>query len=117
IARIYNVAVSDLMVWNELKGNDLSVGQSLIIEGVVTEATASVPADSPKVAAAEKSPKKKPETTPVKQTVDPKPNTSGQPTTTLTSGGWITHKVSQGQTLFSIARQYDAKVEDLIAWN
>src|SRR5690606_32179375 len=32
-------------------------------------------------------------------------------------GGWITHKVAQGQTLFSIAQQYGAKVEDLKAWN
>src|SRR5690606_39036466 len=37
--------------------------------------------------------------------------------TSMTTGGWITHQVTQGQTLFSIARQYDAKVEDLIEWN
>src|SRR5690606_463845 len=40
-----------------------------------------------------------------------------QPTTTMTTGGWITHQVTQGQTLFSRAKQYNAKVEDLIAWN
>lgn len=116
IARIYDVSVSDLMAWNELKGNDLSVGQSLIIEGAA-EATATAPAATPKVAEVEKSPKSKTKTTPVKQPAEQKGNSSTQPTTTLTSGGWITHQVSQGQTLFSIARQYEAKVEDLIAWN
>src|SRR5690606_2744477 len=36
ISQAYKVAVSDLMSWNQLQGNDLSVGQSLIIEGVAT---------------------------------------------------------------------------------
>src|SRR5690606_10015473 len=62
-------------------------------------------------------PEVKAETTPVKKDVDPKPAASGQSSTIMTSGGWITHQVAQGQTLFSIAKQYEAKVEDLIEWN
>ena len=115
IARTYQVSVNDLMSWNELKGNDLSVGQALIIQGVADKPSESV-AEAPKAAEAPK-PEVKAETTPVKKDVDPKPAASGQSSTIMTSGGWITHQVAQGQTLFSIAKQYEAKVEDLIEWN
>src|SRR5690554_3003955 len=33
VAQSYQVSVKDLMDWNDLQGNDLSVGQALIIEG------------------------------------------------------------------------------------
>src|SRR5690554_3329511 len=114
IAQTYKVAVGDLMAWNELQGNDLSVGQPLIIEGIATgEPEAS--AEAPPMAEVEKATEVKPTTTPEKKPVEQKP--SPATTTVLTSGGWITHQVEQGQTLFSIAKQYDAKVEDLINWN
>lgn len=116
IARTYNVSVNDLMSWNELQGNDLSVGQALIIQGAAEIKPENTTA-SPAVAEAPKAPEPKPETAPVKKPVEQKPTSSNKPTTSMTSGGWITHTVSQGQTLFSIAKQYDAKVEDLIEWN
>lgn len=34
VAKKYDVSVSDVKAWNDLKGDDLSVGQALIIEGV-----------------------------------------------------------------------------------
>ena len=43
ISRQYGVTVNDLMVWNQLKGNDISVGQSLIIRGVSEPQTANLP--------------------------------------------------------------------------
>lgn len=53
-----------------------------------------------------------------------KPNPAGSPSPTegptsdiSTIGGWKSHTVVQGETLFSISRQYEAKVEDLITWN
>src|SRR5690606_14038513 len=115
IARTYQVSVNDLMAWNELKGNDLSVGQALIIQGVEDKPAPTV-AEAPKAVEAAK-PEVKPETVPTKKPVEPQPGSSGQPSTIMTSGGWITHQVAQGQTLFSIAKQYEAKVEDLIEWN
>lgn len=113
IAKSYNVSVSDLMAWNELKGNDLSVGQALIIEG----AAAFEPDSTVEETVVEKTPIEQPEKTTPTKPVGQKSPPAKQPSTTLTSGGWITHKVNQGETLFSIARQYDAKVEDLISWN
>ena len=116
IAKTYQVAVQDLKTWNELQGNDLSVGQALIIEGKADMKADSVSA-APPVAEMEKAPENKPIADPVTKPTEQKPTTSPANSTVLTSGGWITHKVEQGQTLFSIARQYDAKVEDLIEWN
>lgn len=117
IAKAYNVSINDLMSWNDLKGSDLSVGQALIIQGAA-EAKAGVPvADTPKVAEAPQPTVKKAEPSPAKQPAEQKSVPAPQPTTTMTTGGWITHQVTQGQTLFSIAKQYNAKVEDLIAWN
>src|SRR5690606_33026274 len=66
-------------------------------------------------------PEKKPAPADSKQVAEQKanaPSSASTPvSTTMTTGGWITHQVTQGQTLFSIARQYDAKVEDIIEWN
>ncbi|MEX2594427.1 MAG: LysM peptidoglycan-binding domain-containing protein [Anditalea sp.] len=123
IAQSYEVSVKDLMAWNDLQGNDLSSGQALIIEGVaITQAdnTLSEPADSvlaePKI---EETPenKAKANTSEKPPAKAPTPPATAPTDTVYTSGGWITHRVEQGQTLFSIAKQYDAKVEDLITWN
>lgn len=116
IARTYQVSVNDLMSWNALKGNDLSVGQALIIQGVADKPTEPV-AEAPKAVEPSKAPSTKPEAAPSKKPAEQKPMATTQPSTTMTSGGWITHQVAQGQTLFSIAKQYEAKVEDLIEWN
>ena len=121
IARTYNVTVNDLMTWNELRGNDLSVGQALIIHGAAESTPQSPVAEVTKVEEASPTPEKKPEPATTRQTTEQRPSTPSSPSasasTSMTTGGWITHQVTQGQTLFSIARQYDAKVEDLIEWN
>src|SRR5690606_37770062 len=116
IARTYIVSDNDVMSWNALKGNDLSVGQALIIQGVADKPTEPV-AEAPKAVEPSKAPSTKPEAAPSKKPAEQKPTATTQPSTTMTSGGWITHQVAQGQTLFSIAKQYEAKVEDLIEWN
>lgn len=115
IAKTYQIAVQDLKDWNQLKGNDLSVGQALIIEGKAEPKPDST-AHSAKVEEVGPIPATTPKTETVKKEVE-KPKSSTASKTVLTSGGWITHKVEKGQTLFSIARQYNAKVEDLIEWN
>lgn len=112
IAKTYQIAVQDLMTWNDLKGNDLSVGQALIIEGKADpkpDGTASAPTTAEAAPVTKSAPNKK--------VTETRPSSTPKSTTVLTSGGWITHKVEQGQTLFSIARQYDAKVENLVEWN
>ena len=126
IAKIHQVNVQDLMAWNELKGNDLSVGQSLVIKGgtssPVAEAKPATPAAAPtKPATAPAETRRAEETRPAAKPapVTPAPSTtrSTEPASTARTGEWITHQVEQGQTLFAIAKQYDAKVDDLINWN
>ncbi|MFD2037269.1 LysM peptidoglycan-binding domain-containing protein [Belliella marina] len=131
ISKKYNVSVGDIMAWNNLKGNDLSLGQSLVLEGVakpevpkaVAETNAELPkaaeAGKAKVSAKKEEAKKKTEDVrselpKAKEVEDVKNATS---TETVYPGEWITHTVAQGETLFAVAKRYDAKVEDLITWN
>jgi len=119
IAQMYQVAIKDIMDWNDLKGNDLSVGQALILEGEAVSDADKAPENTPVAVSASNSPESKAKIEPGKKPEKQKP-TPTVPTSTqvlTTGGGWITHKVAQGQTLFSIAQQYGAKVEDLKAWN
>jgi LysM repeat protein len=132
VSKKYNVSVSDIMSWNKLQGNDLSVGQSLIIEGVsekpVTSTTPPSPTPAPVAStnnkAAEKQPAKPVESPVVKEKAKevvetPKATISDNKSTSAASlpGDWITHTVDQGETLFAISKKYNAKVEDIISWN
>ena len=136
ISKNYGVTLDQVKLSNGLKGNDLSVGQSLIIErgGLATTASQTV---SPVQA----QPKPVVQNTPAKQvtaastvkveTPVPKQKEvavvrSEQPKSTPTQastsapmvpGEFRTHQVKVGETLFSISSQYGAKVEDLITWN
>ncbi|SMD44098.1 LysM repeat-containing protein [Aquiflexum balticum DSM 16537] len=132
ISKKYNVSVGDILAWNKLQGSDLSVGQSLVIQGVEEEVTpptsdqgivaakavsATVPVESKteeiKTAVTEKatnSPAKSSETAPVINT-----NANGMGSNL--PGDWITHVVEQGETLFSITKKYEANMEDIKAWN
>lgn len=151
IAQSYNVALQDLKAWNNLQGNDLSIGQSLIIKGLAVkdepvgeekidetvavadrkvavtkeqvnraeanqqkekpDPRASMPANG-KIEAASPSPKAKEMATSTPDRVKP-----SEKSDVSTTGNWLSHKVGQGETLFSIAQRYDAKVEELINWN
>src|SRR5690606_23243739 len=72
IARTYQVSVNDLMSWNQLKGNDLSVGQALIIQGAAEKPTETI-TEVPKAVEAPASSEIKPETAPAKKPADQKP--------------------------------------------
>ncbi len=138
ISKKYNTSVSEVMQWNDLKGNDLSVGQALIIKKPVAvaeepkaEPTPAKETPSPQVAvatttvpakkevveqpkeAAKKEEKMKPE--PVKS--EPLPVKTAENSVPVAPGEWVSHEVKAGETLFSIANQYQARVEDLITWN
>lgn len=138
ISKKYGVTVESVMKDNGLKGNDLSVGQSLIIEPAVPVAVAKEPASTVAVATStevvtaknegkEKPAKKVEETPKVKEKTEPAPKPAPVKTTTpeavvetskpLVPGEWRSHTVQSGETLFSIASQYSARVEDLITWN
>ncbi|MEN2282526.1 LysM peptidoglycan-binding domain-containing protein [Algoriphagus sp. SE2] len=139
ISKSYGVSVSEVMEWNELKGNDLSVGQALIIKKpvaavetpvkAVTEEnstpkvatkTSTIPVkkeevESPKVIEKkEEKAKPAPEKIEVEETVPAKTVANG---VAIAPGEWVSHEVKSGETLFSIANLYQARVEDLITWN
>ena len=138
ISKKYGVTVDSLKQWNKLLGNDLSVGQALVVKEtapspaiaanptLAVTTTASVPTSSPKeTPKPEPTPKKE---EPRKETPSPKseptktsPSTvtvSNTPTSTpIVPGEWISHTVKSGETLFSLSNQYNSSVEDLIRWN
>lgn len=130
ISKKYNVTVSDVLKWNNLQGSDLSVGQSLIIEGVA-EKVETPQVASPSTPVATSTP---PATTEKAVVSNPRSENIAKPTETpaedLSSssmnsstvganlpGDWISHTVGQGETLFAIAKKYDASMEDIITWN
>ncbi|MCC5939052.1 MAG: LysM peptidoglycan-binding domain-containing protein [Lunatimonas sp.] len=144
ISRKHQVGVQQIQEWNNLQGTDLSVGQSLIIKNValpepkpVQQIQETVAVVDQKVAVAESTgrersraePKPKPEAAEkASSTVERATGGSERSATAATStpapslatssiGGWKSHTVAQGETLFSIAQTYQAKVEDLITWN
>lgn len=139
ISKKYGASVSEVMAWNDLKGNDLSVGQSLIIKKPVT---ASEPKPQPVIQESSKTgvavgsttaPAKKAETEKPKAIENKTEKVASAPekvepkeveekvavvnTVPIAPGEWISHEVKSGETLFSIANQYQARVEDLISWN
>lgn len=135
ISKKYGVAVDDLMKANELKGNDLSVGQSLLIPNATMSsmpeakpeptvkaapvAVAQAPVEKPKQIKVKPEPKqeeKKP-AAPVAETIRTSTQAVTQNTRPIVPGDWISHSVKSGETLFSISNQYGSKVEDVITWN
>ncbi|GMQ27707.1 LysM peptidoglycan-binding domain-containing protein [Algoriphagus confluentis] len=141
ISKKYGVTVDSLKQWNKLLGNDLSVGQALIVKETnssplvtanpsiaITNTTTTTPVptsttqESPKSEPAPKKeePKKeipasKPEPYKASPTAVSVVNT---PTTApIVPGEWISHTVKSGETLFSLSNQYNSSVEDLIRWN
>lgn len=132
IAKKYGVPVESVMKENGLKGNDLSVGQSLIIEPAVPVSVASEPETITPIASTTESNKSKEKPTkrseaPKKEKSEPSPrpeairpaNSQTQVETSkpMVPGEWRSHTVQVGETLFSIASKYSSRVEDLITWN
>lgn len=90
ISRRYQVSVGDIQNANEVLKQGLKIGQTIRIpyEGKMT-ATPSAPVTS-----------KQPVSTPVALTAKP-----------------TTHKVTSGETLFSISKKYGVTIESLKEWN
>lgn len=135
ISKKYNVSIEEIMRANELKGNDLSVGQSLLIPNAtmasavetkpVPEVKASpvivekAPVEKPKEVKSKPEPKQEKErpAAPVAETIRTSSQASTSNARPMVPGDWISHTVKSGETLFSIANQYGSKVEDVITWN
>ncbi|MGM0945563.1 MAG: LysM peptidoglycan-binding domain-containing protein [Bacteroidota bacterium] len=141
ISKKYNVSVSEIMEWNQLRGNDLSVGQALIIEKATSSPEPSQPAKEVLAETTKEEPKKiaeaskpleankeevakikeekskgetKTENSKSEKTISSLAGSTSKP---ITPGDWISHEVQSGETLFSLSNRYNAKVEDLINWN
>lgn len=146
ISKRYNASVGEVMEWNKLQGNDLSVGQALIIknqpvaevkpEPSPAPSTQTAPTSSPvatpapEVSNTEKAAVERPKEVQKaaevkKENLPTAPASSSAPAATTASpstskalpGDWITHTVEQGETLFSIAKKYEARIDDVISWN
>ncbi len=136
ISKNYGVTVDQVKLSNDLKGNDLSVGQSLIIEkaGLATTASQTTPPvqTQPKqvvqntpakevavasTAKVEKPAPKQKEVESVKNEQEKATSNQASTSVPMVPGEFRTHQVKAGETLFSISSQYGAKVEDLITWN
>ncbi|GGF17848.1 LysM peptidoglycan-binding domain-containing protein [Echinicola rosea] len=139
VAQKYNASVSDVKAWNDLKGDDLSVGQALIIEGAKPKETpkreapelrgnptevkqapvAATPAETAKKEKADdkKNKKEKEPTKEAQEVEEPQGEQRIEDVAADESTGWITHTVRDGETLYSISKKYNANMGDLINWN
>ncbi len=138
ISKKYGVSVDSLKQWNKLLGNDLSVGQALIVKdsavadhpkpapvaptvAATTTAATTTKAASPVVESKPKVEKKNEQLANKPQPESVRPVSAQEPpvvnTTPIAPGEWISHTVKQGETLFSLSTQYNSSVEDLIKWN
>ncbi len=111
IRALYGVSLAEIMAWNNIKdANRIRVGQKLVIQRTQT---ASVPAPNTSgsyatapTAASKAAPKAQDKSTAVaknKKKVIP--------------SSVAVHRVSQGDTLYSIARKYDTTVDKIMAVN
>ena len=94
IAEKFNVSAADLKSWNNLSGNKIVAGKSLIIYSD-SEASSS-----------EKEKSKLTETNEDKSKSENK-----------TEQKDLVHKVKEGESLWTIAKNYKVHVSDLLAWN
>lgn len=119
ISRKYGVTVGDLSSWNNLKGNDISVGQTLIVQAPVKASqTVSAASSAPKKEEPKKEVAVAQAAKPSAPAAESKPTVVSAPAgSTVVPGEWITHTVEAGETLFSISRKYDTQVGDIISWN
>jgi LysM repeat protein len=131
ISKKYGVSVNDILSWNNLQGADLSVGQSLIIKAVEPNpgpvSTVTPSASQPKeekIPVVVSPPSEAKTVSQTKPEVIKTPSVPKEETGTVKKlnpsnlpGDWITHTVSQGETLFSISQKYNTNVKDIQSWN
>ncbi|MCF8323915.1 MAG: LysM peptidoglycan-binding domain-containing protein [Leadbetterella sp.] len=87
ISKKYDVSVSQIKEWNNITGNSINSGQSLVVSNKKTS-SAVIGKESVKEA-------KKP----------------------ASNSGSTSHTVTRGETLYSISKKYDVSVNDIKKWN
>lgn len=142
ISKDYGVTVAKIKETNKMLGNDLSIGQSLIIENAVSDPPLVIPTNegnqlveaeikpesistlvsTSKPVQIPKEVRENPEVEksnpinseiPKKASIEPVPAGS----VPMVAGAFISHQVQMGETLFAIAGKYGVKVSDLITLN
>ena len=99
IANRFGVNVSDIKSWNSLRGNTIYIGQKLVVYSSKSRQPQTVTTSS------------------AKPTTEKKESKSSKPVL-LASGDFITYKVKNGDTLYSIAKRFPGvSANNLMVWN
>jgi LysM repeat protein len=122
ISNKYGVTVEELKVWNTLKGDKVTVGQSLKIQKSIALNDNSSSPTTPTASPVKKEEVKKEEKTVTKKEqvpADKKVSPSSPSTSTSSSepGEWISHTVKANETLFSLSNKYGSTTDELTQWN
>lgn len=131
IARQYGAKVDDIKAWNNLTTNSLFEGQQLVVakpgakapaadaKGEHVEDAISMSRPAEKAAPVEKTPAAKPEpkTEAPKAAETAKTETAAQAVPAPKTGTTLKHTVKAGETLFAIARMYNAQPADIQKMN
>ncbi len=103
ISRQYDVSVDEIRSWNNLRGNQINIGQRLFVAPPVgSRPTTSQPVQQPSRPVTPQP--TEPESIPV--------NNTGNNDKVL-----VRHQVQAGETLFSLSRRYGVTVSDIRSWN
>jgi LysM repeat protein len=106
ISRMHGVSVQDLQSLNNISGTAITVGQRIRVRAAAPARP--VPAPAKTDAASVKADAAKSDPATVKK--------DAAPTVQMKDGRRV-HVVQAGETLYSIARQYGATVDDIGKWN
>lgn len=102
ISRQYDVSVDEIRSWNNLRGNQINIGQRLFVAPPVgSRPTTSQPVQQPSRPAP-----------PTPTQPDPRPESGNNEDRVL-----VRHQVQAGETLFSLSRRYGVTVNDIRTWN
>lgn len=105
ISRHYNVKIDDIKSWNNFNGNELNIGQELVIKNNASEKSS---IEQSKTSGT---------------TIQPSTNSTAsseninKDVPMESTDAKVVHTVEPTQTLFSISRMYNVSVDELKKWN
>ena len=101
IAKRFNLSIEQLKAFNNMNGNQLQLGQNLLLGGVPGANTAMLPSDSNLKPAI----------------VNPRNNTAAPRVASTPAPAAKTYTVRAGDSLFAIAQKSGVSLENLLRWN